>query len=273
MEFRSARSTDEALAMLAQDGTNAKVLAGGTDLMVQLARNEIGAGLLIHIQRVSDLSGISLNGHLSIGAVTTLRAIAESQDIHNGYSSLAIAAASVGGWQTQVVGTIGGNVANASPAADLVPPLLVHGASVVLASEKATRSLPIEQFITGRRSTVLTGDELIVRINLESVPERSADKYVKVGRRSAMEVSIVGIAVRLTLAEDLTTVTDARIAVCSCGPSAFRADSAASVLIGRQLTANAISEAGEHLVAQAKPIDDVRASASYRLRLLPRVLN
>lgn len=272
MEFRTVCSTEEALETLMQEGEQAKVLAGGSDLMLQLKRKELEAGILVHIQRVSDLTGISSSDDVRIGSLVSHAEIIDSSLIRSNYGSLASAAGSIGGWQTQVVGTIGGNVANASPAADLIPPLLVHGATVHLASKRDKRSMLLNDFLLGRRKTALASDELIIGLSLESKPKLTADKYLKVGRRSAMEVAIVGLAVRMTLEDDLETISNIRISVASCGPKAFLANSASSVLTGKRITSALISEAGEHLLSEASPIDDIRASAAYRMRLLPKVL-
>jgi len=272
MEFRTVFSAEEALEILTQEGKQAKFLAGGTDLVVQLKRKEIEAGVLVHIKRASDLKEISSSDPTRIGSLVSHADLLDSKLIQSNYGSLAYAASQIGGWQTQVVGTIGGNVANASPAADLVPPLLVHGAIVHLASKRRRRSIPLNEFLIGRRKTALAADELIVGFDLEPKSKHSADKYLKVGRRSAMEVAIVGLAIRMTLEDDLETISNIRIAVASCGPKAFLADSASSILTGMRVTPALICEAGEVLLTEANPVDDVRASAAYRKRLLPNLL-
>ncbi len=272
MEFKTVCSSEEALETLTQEGGMAKVLAGGSDLMLQLKRKELEAGILVHIQRASDLKGISSSENTKIGSLVSHTDLLDSSLIRANYGSLAYAASSIGGWQTQVVGTIGGNVANASPAADLIPPLLVHGAEVHLASKRAKRSMPLNDFLIGRRKTALAADELIVGLSLELKPKLTADKYLKVGRRSAMEVAIVGLAVRMTLEDDLETISNIRIAVASCGPKAFLANSASLVLTGNRITPSLLSEAGEILLTEASPVDDIRASAIYRKRLLPKLL-
>lgn len=272
MEFKTVCSSDEALEILSQEGNRAKLLAGGSDLMIQLKRGEFEAAILVHIQRVSDLMGISNLDSLKIGSLVSHAELINSKLIQSSYGSLAYAASSVGGWQTQVVGTIGGNVANASPAADLIPPLLVHGAIVNLASKRDKRSMPLNEFLIGRRKTALAGDELISGFSLEPKPKFSADKYLKIGRRSAMEVAVVGLAVRVVLEDDLETISNIRIAVASCGPKAFLANSASSVFVGARVTSALIREAGELLLTEASPVDDIRASAAYRKRLLPKLL-
>ena len=272
MDFISVHTLDEAVAVLGRLGDDATVLAGGSDVMVQLERGDLRPSTLVHIEPLTELVGTERNGHLRLGALATHRTIATSPVVAQRHRSLAAAAALVGGWQTQAVGTIGGNIVNASPAADLIPPLLVHGATVTLSSSAGDRTLALDSFITGRRQTARRGDELLTFVDLEEPPARTADSFVKVGRRSAMEVSIVAVAVRLTLAADTTTVEDVRIAVCSCGPRAFRAHDAERALLGQTIDADTLRAAGAVLLAQATPIDDVRASAAYRRRVLPRVL-
>jgi CO/xanthine dehydrogenase FAD-binding subunit len=208
-----------------------------------------------------------------IGSLTTHRALATSTLLADDYDSIRTAAASVGGWQTQAVGTIGGNVCNASPAADLIPPLLVHGAKVKLLSQKrGERTLPLSGFLLGRRLTARKADELLTHISLETAPVRTADIYLKVGRRSAMEVAIVGLALRLSMSDDHSTISDVRIATCATGPVSRRAEAAEAELIGKYFSPALLRTAGEALVDTVAPIDDVRGSAAYRIMVLPRLL-
>ncbi len=274
MEFLSAQSIDEVLQALAQHGAKATLLAGGTDVMVQLERGEIKADLLLHIERLHELTGIvSKDGCIEIGALCCHRDLGTSKLLVSNYASICSAAASVGAWQTQSVGTIGGNICNASPAADLIPPLLIHGAEVTLSSKlRGERSLRLGDFLLGRRQTAREADELLTHISLESVPEHSADVYLKVGRRNAMEVAIIGLALRLSLSDDNRTITNVRIASCATGPVARRATGVENILKGQNYSTDLISEAGEALADGVTPIDDVRGSAAYRLMVLPRLL-
>jgi len=274
LEFLSVQSIDEALEALASQGENTTLLAGGTDVMIQLDRGEIETDLLLHLEQLDELKRVEPNnGRLGIGALTSHRDLALDILPAGNYASLRSAAATVGGWQTQSVGTIGGNICNASPAADLIPPLLVHGAEVKLSSKaRGERRMALDDFLLGRRRTAREADELLTHISLESTPRHSADVYLKVGRRKAMEVAIVGLAVRLTMSEDNKTMSEVRIASCATAPISRRAREIESMLIGQNYAAELISEAGNALCESVTPIDDVRGSSAYRLMVLPGLL-
>ena len=271
MEFTSAASLDEATAHLADFGDTSQVLAGGTDVMLQRARGEINPLRLLHIGRIGELGLISSNGAIRIGSLATHLAIGSNHEIRLASPGLAEAAATVGGWQTQAAGTIGGNVCNASPAADTAAPLLVAGAAFELTSSSETRTVAADDFFVDRRITARRPDELLTAITLPIPPPLTGERYLKVGRRSAMEVAVVGLAVRVTLDSD-GTVERARVAACSVAPRPFRAVEAEAILQGSRLEDDAIAEAGAALAAAAAPIDDNRATAGYRLRILPGLL-
>jgi carbon-monoxide dehydrogenase medium subunit len=271
MEFRSAGSIDEALAWLDELGDEAQVLAGGTDVMIQRMRHEIDPSVLLYIGGLVELEGYAPNGAATFGALTTHRALATDPRVAAAVPGLAEAAATVGGWQTQQVGTLGGNLCNASPAADTAAPLLVADAQVELTSSTGVRTLALDEFLVGRRSTARLPNELLTGISATPIGPGTGETYHKLGRRSAMEVAIVGLATRLTLAPN-GTVAAARIAACSVGPRPYRATDVEQILDGSRLEAETVAEAGQALVESAAPIDDARASASYRLRVLPGLL-
>ena len=271
MRFCRARSLDEALELLGEWGEDGCLLAGGTDVMAQYKRGEIAPGAFIHVDRIEPLSLISMNGRTAIGALTTHCTLASDADIALRQPAVADAARLVGGWQTQAVGTVGGNICNASPAADLAPPLLVADAHVTLASKSGERRVPLDAFFMGRHATARRPDELLSIIDLEPLPPRSAETYVKLGRRGAMDVAIVGLAVRLGLRDD-GTIGTARVAVCSVAATPRRVPEAEAVLVGGRLDEGALASAGQALVAAASPIDDARGTASYRRRVLPGML-
>ncbi len=273
MEFTTAGSLDEALETLSEFGPDAAVVAGGTAVLYQLSAGMRKAARIVHVERLADLAFVRRNGRLRIGALTTMRVLAESPALGPPGGALAAAGASCGGWQTQFVATVGGNVCNASPGADLVPPLLVHDAQVTLASAKrGTRTLDLGDFLAEHRKTALEADELLTEIVLEPLPPRSADSYFKVRRRTAMELPIVGLACRLTLDETGEAIADIRIAACAVGPVPFRAGEAEAILKGAPVHDAPLADAGAALVAQAAFFSDARASADYRRAVLPRVL-
>lgn len=271
MEFVSAISKEEALDQLDRYGADSQVIAGGTDVMVQLALKQLAPKVLLHIERIPDLDKVSLGKNLVIGGLTTQRALAESPTVAEAFPALCKAASLSGGWQTQSVGTIGGNVCNASPAADMTPVLFAHDAIVVLESKSGgKRRVPINEFVVGRRKIVRRPDELVTAFELPVPTLGSADAFAKVGRRSAMEISIANLAIRLTLTED-GTVSDVQIAVGSVGPVAFRAVEAERLLTGERLSPALVREAAQLVASRATPIDDVRGTRHYRLSVLPRL--
>lgn len=270
MRFCRANSIAEAVELLGQWGDDAWVLAGGTDAMVQYQRGEISPGAFVHVEGIAELASITTNGVTAVGALTTHRRLATDAQIVAGHPALAHAASTVGGWQTQAIGTLGGNIANASPAADTIAPLLVADAVVTLVGSSGERRLALTDFLIDRRRTARRSDELLTAIDLEPLPDDSAETYLKVGRRSMMDVAVVGLAVRLGFDGD--TVTSARVATCAVAPTPRRAEAAEAILTGSRLDADAVAAAGQALVAGSAPIDDARGSASYRRRVLPGLL-
>jgi carbon-monoxide dehydrogenase medium subunit len=271
LEFIDAHTIDEALDALAERGEEATVLAGGTDVVVQMQQGSLQPRSLVHIRRLSEIRGIDARERTEIGALTTHWDLGRDAIIRSAHPSLAEAAATVGGRQTQNIGTIAGNVVNASPAADLLPALLGANADVRLVSATGERSLALEDFLLDRKRTALRPDELVTSISLERPGPRSGETYLKVGRRGAMEVAVAGLAVRVQLNGD-DTVADVRIAACSVGPRAFRARDAEAALIGTSGEKAAIEEAARLLQAGSSPIDDVRGTAGYRRRVLAALL-
>ncbi|MBT4490556.1 MAG: xanthine dehydrogenase family protein subunit M [Rhodospirillaceae bacterium] len=271
MRFYRAHSIDEALELLSEWGEDGCLLAGGTDLMAQYGRGEIAPGALIHIEGIEQLSIISSGTRTQIGALTSHRELAADAEIAAGHPALASAAGLVGGWQTQAAGSLGGNICNASPAADLAPPLLVADAHVTLTSKSGERRLALNEFFMDRRATARRPDELLTVIGLEPLPPGSAECYLKLGRRGAMDVAIVGLAVRLSLAGD-GAIKAARVAVCSVAATPRRVPEVEAALTGTRIEPDALAEAGRALAEAASPIDDARGTASYRRRVLPGLL-
>ena len=206
-----------------------------------------------------------------MGAVTTHWQILSNPRLRASHPALTEAAATVGGRQTQNVGTLAGNVVNASPAADLMPVLFISDAIVSLNSASGAREFPVANFVIGRRATQRKPDELVTKLSLEPVGAGCGEVYLKIGRRGAMEVAVVGLAARLTF-DQSGTVSQARIAVCSVAPTALRMPDAEQRLLGSKLDEGTITEAGELLRRAVTPIDDSRATAAYRSRLLAPLL-
>jgi len=271
MELRAVESLDEALEVLASRGDECQILAGGSDVMIQVARGQIAPRVLLHVEKIGQLRGVDVDGTARVGPLVTHRDLARGA-LGEGFRSLAEAGATCGGLQTQVVGTIGGNICNASPAADTLPALLVHDAQVTLRSGAGSRTVSLQDFVVGRRTTTRRPDELLTEIILAVPGERSGDVYLKVGRRSAMEVAIVGLAMRLRL-EASGTVAEARIALASVGPRPIRSVEAEAALMGSRLERESIDAATGAVLRDITPQDDVRGTAEYRRRVIPGLLH
>jgi len=269
--FVDATDLEGALEALQQHGSDLTVLAGGTDVMVQYLRGDVAPHGLLHIRRLRELRERSFGRRTVIGALTTHWQLVTDPDVLVRHPALAEAAATVGGRQTQNAGTIAGNLVNASPAADLLPVMLVSDGMATLKSSAGSREMAVADFVLGRRSTAIKPDELVTALSFDPLPDSAGEVYLKIGRRHAMEVAVVGLAARMAFDSD-GTVTNAAIAAASVAPKAFRADLAEKRLIGTKLDDGAIREAGELVRQASHPIDDARATAEYRRRLLPALL-
>ncbi|UUZ59037.1 FAD binding domain-containing protein [Nocardioides sp. B-3] len=213
VQFHAATSLEDALERLDQLGSEARVLAGGTDLMIQLQGGQLSPRELVHIHAVPGLADFAVDEQgLRPGAMVTHENLWRHAGADD-FTSLSEAARQVGGWQTQSIGTVVGNVVNASPAGDLLPSLLVHEAVLHLARSGNERTVPMSEFLLGRRQTAREPEELVTKITMGPVPAGAAEAFVKVGRRRAMEVSVVAVAVRLVMDPSSGVITDARIAV------------------------------------------------------------
>lgn len=280
MDFRQGTSEDEVLGWLADLGESACVIAGGTDAMMQYARGEISPAVFVHIERVRPLAVARHDGISRLGALLTHRFLARDEAVRRRNPALAEAAATVGGWQTQAVGTLGGNICNASPAADTAAPLLVADAVVELASTGGRRRVPLSEFFLGRRRVDRRPDELVTAMDVTPVGPHTGEVYLKAGRRSAMVVAVVGLAARITFdgvgsgggCGGLGRVSDARLALCSVAPRPVRARNTERILIEGGGSPDAIRAAALALREEAAPIGDSRASAAYRREILGGLL-
>ncbi len=259
------RTLDEALRWLAELPT-ARPLAGGTDLLVQLRDGRRAAETLVDLGRLG-LEGIrEVDEGLEIGACTRMETIASDPRIVARWPALARAAGLVGAWPIQCRATLGGNLVNASPAADTAPPLLVAGASVHLVSRRGERTLPLDMFFTGPGTTVLEPGELLLAVRLP-IPElfdreRLFERFVKIGPRREQIISVVSLAVRLHLAGGVAT--RAAVALGAVAPTPVRAPRVEAALEGHRYTAAVRREALARLQEDMAPIDDLRAPAAYR---------
>ncbi|PYM13145.1 MAG: hypothetical protein DMD81_21985 [Candidatus Rokuibacteriota bacterium] len=220
-DFHEPASIAEAVALAARFGTEARFLAGGTDLLVQIRRKRVAPRHVVSLHRVPGLDTIDANGEIRLGALVTHRALERAPAFQGALRALVEGARVVGGHQIRNVGTVGGNIVNASPAADVVPVLLVLDAAVTCVGPNGAREMKLDEFLLGPGETALRPDELLTSIRFPAPALRSATGFLKAGRRRAMEISVVCVAVWLSLDGD-DRCAGVRISLGAVGPRALR---------------------------------------------------
>ena len=255
---------DSALAALANGaGETVLPIAGGTNLIVDIRAKRERPDRMVGLGEVGELCGMAFGPErIAIGGRTTVSDLLRSPEIAQGAPSLIDAARLFGGLMVRNTGTVAGNIASGSPAADLVPPLLVLDAELELASASATRTLALDDYYLGYKEDARRADELITRISWPRPPEKSVNTFYKLARRKGDAITVTGVAVALTVADG--TCSRARIALASVAPFVRRAKEAEAMLEGRTLTSAVIDEAADAAAGACSPIDDIRASAGYR---------
>ncbi len=266
----SPRSLAEALAALAAEPGLTPV-AGCTDLMVGEPLERAALPGVIDLLRLPELGGIrGVDGGLEIGATTTFREIEASPEVRRDYPALAEAAAVVGGRQIQNRATLGGNIANASPAGDSLPVLLALDAEILLAGAAGERTVPYREFHRGYRETALASGELIVQVRLPAPAPGTRQLFRKVGTREAQAISKVVVALVARLEDGV--IRGPRLAAGSVAPTPLRLEAVEALLEGRRPDAETAELAGRKAAASVEPIDDVRSTAAYRRFALERVV-
>ena len=253
-----------ALAALANGaGETVLPIAGGTNLIVDIRAKRERPDRMVGLGEVDELLGMDFGPErISIGGRTTVSDLLRSPEIAREAPSLIEAARLFGGLMVRNTGTVAGNIASGSPAADLVPPLLTLDAELTLASASATRTLALDDYYLGYKQDARRPDELITRISWPRLPESSANTFYKLARRKGDAITVTGVAVTLSVADG--TCTRARIALASVAPVVRRVKEAEAVLEGHALTPALIDAAAEAAAHTCTPIDDIRASAGYR---------
>jgi len=261
------RSLDEALSLLSDHNGNARIVAGGTDLIVELSRGIKPTPTLIDITAIPDLRSITRSHDtISLGALTTHNDVVASRLCRDQATPLAQACWEVGAPQIRTRGTIAGNLVTASPANDTITPLIALDAEIVLLSARGERRMPLRDFYLGVRRTALASDELVREIRFPSMRSDQRGRFVKLGLRRAQAISVIDFAIIVTLHGDVAQ--DARIALGSLAPTIVRAEAAERFLVGKALGLDVATEAANLTCAAVAPIDDIRGSGAYRLQTL-----
>jgi CO/xanthine dehydrogenase FAD-binding subunit len=259
--FATATTVEEALAALAQ---GAKAVAGGTDLVVGARQGKASLpDALVAIHRVSELHAIDETADsLRLGALVTHAEIAAHPAIRERFTALADASAIVGSHATRAQGTIGGNVMNASPAMETGGPLICLGATATLRSVEGTRTVSVEELLTGPGATAASADELLVSVDLPAPAPGTGSAYVRLEYRRQMEIAVVGATTVVHLEE--RRVQDARVAITALAPTIRRVPDAKAALAGGEADDESLAAAARKAAAASAPISDVRASERYR---------
>lgn len=269
-ELALPRTVDEVLRVLSERGSDAKLLAGGTDLLPQLKNGLLKPACVVDLSGVERVRALRADGgRLQVGAAVSARTLERDAVTRKTYTSLAESGALVGSVQVRNLATLGGNLCNAAPSADMAPPLLALDAEAVIVGPKGERRVPVTDFFAGVRRTVLAADEILLEIVVPSPGPRSGGNYLRHTPRRELDIAVVGVASQLTLSDGVCA--KARIALAAVAPVPLRARAAEQALEGKPVTPEAIERAAELAVGAARPISDQRGSADYR-RHLVRVL-
>jgi CO/xanthine dehydrogenase FAD-binding subunit len=250
------------------EGSENKLVAGGTDLLPQMKNSMVSARRVIDVSQVPELKVFekTSDGTLRVGAGVAARSIELSQLANNGFRALAEGAGVVGSYQIRNLATLGGNLANAAPSADMAPPVLALEAEFLIAGPHGQRRVRADEFFTGVRRTVLAPDEVLVEIIIPNPGHGSGGTYLRHTPRRELDIAVVGVASQLTI--EGGRCTKARIALAAVAPIPLRATEAEARLQGETITPQLIEEASQLAVKAAKPISDQRGSADFRRHLV-----
>ena len=267
-EYFEPKTLKEAIGLLVKYKRRARILAGGTDLMIEMKGGHVKPKYLINLKKIKGLDKISYSKKegLSIGSLVTWTNLLSSKPIHQYYPILWEAASQIGCTQIRNMGTIGGNICHASPSADSAPALIVYGAQCVIAGPRKDRVIPIEEIFAGVQKISLKEGEILAGFRLPTPDTGSKGTYLTFSLRRAMDLPIVGVGVLIKASNGI--FQDAKIALGAVAPTPIRARRAESFLSGKPVNEESIRKAVGEAVMESKPITDVRASRDYRLALV-----
>ena len=269
-EYVKPSSVDEAIKLLEEKGDAAKVLAGGTDLLVQLRGDRYEIDRLVDIKNVPELNRItfSINDGLSLGASVPCYQVYSDRAISAAYPGLIDAATLVGGIQIQGRASIGGNLCNAAPSGDTIPALIVHEAVCDISGPGGSRSIPVETFCTAPGKSLLQPGELLVSLRFPVPAKVFGSCYVRFIPRNEMDIAVVGVGASVLLDPSKKKIISSRIALASVAPTPLFIETAGGALNGREISDDSISEAAMIAMDSTQPITDMRGPAEFRKHLV-----
>ncbi|MCH2693136.1 MAG: xanthine dehydrogenase family protein subunit M [Acidobacteriia bacterium] len=268
-EYAAPKNLAEALVLLEQKGTNARIMSGGTDLIVQVRENRRDLELIVDGKKIPELMELSYDSSdgLTLGASVPCYRFYENEQIEKLYPGLVDAASLIGGTAIQNRASFGGNLCNSSPAADSIPALVAHSAVCLIAGSNGTRKVPVEDFCTGPGKNVLEPNELLVSFLIPPPAKNFGAHYLRFIPRNEMDIAVVGCGASLELDDDNKTVKHARISLGAVAPTTLLVGEAAVELEGKQIDNGLIEKAAAVAKAAARPISDMRGTKEYRVHL------
>jgi len=269
-DYAAPRSVAEAVALLAEKGDRARILAGGTDIIVQVREARRDLDLLVDAKSIPEANELSFDPRrgLRLGAAVPCYRIYEHTDVRRVYPGLIDAVELVGGIQIQSRASVGGNLCNASPAADTIPPLIVYEAVCGIAGPGGSREVPVDQFCISPGRTVLKRGEFLVRLTLPPPKPHSGAHYQRFIPRNEMDIAVVGAGASVTLDPSRTRCVAARVALAAVAPTPLLVPAAGAALVDGALSDSLIDKAAALAQAAARPISDMRGDADYRRHLV-----
>lgn len=269
-EYHAPSTIEEALEAISMYNKDGKVFAGGTDILVSMKKREVVPKHLINLTNLENLKGITYEKGVGvrIGSLTPLGEIERSGIIKDHFPPLWDAIKVIAAPQIRNLGTIGGNLCSAIPSADTPPPLIVLKATLKLVTLNGERTVQVEDFFKGRGESILKPGELLTEIFIPDLSDQSAGAYIKLMRRKAMDLALVGVAAFLKLNDNRNTCKEARIALGAVAPTPMRAKMAEKILINGDINENLAAESGKVASQEARPITDIRATKEYRTEMV-----
>jgi len=267
MRYEAPETLDAAVTLLRGEAGLARPLAGGTDLLVQLRAGFVEPDLIVDLKRIPEMRRIAVeNGGFRVGAAVSGAELGEHADLKNAWPGVVEATELIGSTQIQGRASLGGNLCNASPAADSVPAMMAAEATVMVVGPEGERECPVEAIATGPGRTSLARGEIVVAVNLPPRPDHSGDAYLRFIPRTEMDIAVVGAGVSLTL-DDGGRCTHARVALGAVAPTPVLVPDAADALIGTTVDEDALTRLAEAASAACRPIDDKRGTKAYRIKV------
>jgi len=270
-KYLSPESVEAAISFYGEHSETAKYMAGGTDIIVKVKEGWMEPDYLISLKKIEEMNNLQKNeatGELSIGALVTHAVLEKSLMIQNQYPIIYDAVSNIGSLQVRNVGTIGGNLINAVPSADGAIPLIALDGTALLHGPEGERSCPVKELFVAPYKTVLKPGEILKKITIPPQEPNTGSGYTKFGRRAAMELPLIGIGVLLTLDSDIKTCTKARICLGVAAPTPMRAIGAEKFLLGKEITKEVLTEAGNMAAEESQVRDSIRGKAWHRKEMI-----